>query len=176
LRRDTKQRAMRFVSAVAFALAALLLSTTGAQADDTYAPLIGNWTCSSDLGSVVTQTYTLSSDGRWLHMLASWNNTKYNSAGYFDNNFYRDAKGWWNTESHGANGWSWAGRSDGWKNDALVFDGVEETATGPFITRETLTRSSDGKLEHKWEMKNGEGAYVVTSRAMCTKDPAPEPQ
>ena len=164
---------MRIILALIILMLTSTISFATARADDTYAGLVGKWTCTSDLGSIVNQTYSLTDDGVWLRMLTSWNNPEHRTAGYFDNYFYRNpANGWWNTTSHGANGWSWAGRSSGWKNDALVFDGIQETFTGPVITRETITRSGDGKLQHLWEAKLGaNGTYVVTSRSMCERNP-----
>jgi hypothetical protein len=148
----------------------LLFAFRPARADDAYQQLLGTWTCTSDAGSLVQQTYALSDDGKWLEMRAKWNNDRARAAGYFQNYFIHDASsGAWNTVSYGSNGWAWAGRSTGLKNNQLVFDGIEETNAGAIITRETLTLRQDGKVEHLWEMRNN-GVYQRTSHAICSRD------
>ncbi len=96
-----------------------------ARANDTYAAPLGAWTCTSDAGSNIQQVNTLIDDGKWLSMRVDWTNPRVIAPGYFQNYFFSSPKdGSWNTTSYGSNGWSWAGRSSGWKKDQLAFDGI----------------------------------------------------
>ncbi len=162
----------RSVLAVAFLASGMLVFMSGVRAEDAYATLIGTWKCTSDAGSVIAQTNTLTKDGEWLSMRVDWTNPRQAGSGYFQNFFFRSREGSWNTSSYGSNGWAWAGRSPGWKNGHLVFDGIESTNVGAIITRETLTLRGDGKIEYLWEMRSN-GFYETTSNAICSRNSAP---
>ncbi len=79
---------LRGVFLFAFAVSAILFTASVVRADDTYASLLGNWTCTSDAGSRITQANALTRDGQWLSMRVDWSNPRQVEPGYFQNFFF----------------------------------------------------------------------------------------
>jgi hypothetical protein len=140
----------------------------GAQAFPEYGSVLGTWNCTSAAGSSITYTFSMTEDGGWLSLHSAWNNPAGSGAnGFFQNYLRKFRDGSWVATSYGSDGWTFQGRSAGWRGGALTFTGTQLTGRGEIASRETFTTVA-GKLQHRWEMRSGD-VWRTTSDTTCVR-------
>lgn len=157
---------MKITAFIIIALLATPLGTAAAAAPTGYAPFTGSWTCWSARNSTVASRFSLSDQGDWLVLHTAWNNPA-GDTGYWNHYYRRNAAdGTWTTLGYGSNGWTFQGRSDGWKDNTLTFTGTQQTQSGNVKMRQTFQLRTDGSFDHRWQAWDGK-AWTTTSDSHC---------
>lgn len=152
------------------ALMALFFFPSRAQAaDDPYGYFLGNWNCTSKVGSTIQKTYAMSLQDSWLQLDNAFTFAHQGERGEFKEFYRADPRdGHWIVSSVGSNGELFMGVSDGWQHDVLQFEGTFTNGFQSLKQRERYLKRDAQSFDREHSFVQGAREQIFSSEH-CTK-------